>query len=108
MNYTIYHINFLTEGLEARLLDFSELYHKENKNNYLVTRDDLYSSDRVILLIKNDEDFLGYSYSKLINNKLFIKVIFIKDKYKDLDIKYKIIEYLKENISQDIEDETLN
>ena len=108
MNYTIYHINFLTEGLEARLLDLSELYHKENKNNYLVTRDDLYSSDRVILLIKNDEDFLGYSYSKLINNKLFIKVIFIKDKYKDLDIKSNIIEYLKENISQDIEDETLN
>ena len=108
MNYTIYHINFLTEGLETKLLDFSELYHKENKNNYLVTRDDLYSSDRVILLIKNDEDFLGYSYSKLINNKLFIKVIFIKDKYKDLDIKSNIIEYLKENISQDIEDETLN
>ena len=108
MNYTIYHINFLTEGLEARLLDLSKLYHKENKNNYLVTRDDLYSSDRVILLIKNDEDFLGYSYSKLINNKLFIKVIFIKDKYKDLDIKSNVIEYLKENISQDIEDETLN
>ncbi len=108
MNYEIYHINFLTEGLEARLLKFSELYHKENENNFLVTKDELFSNDRVILLIKNDQDFLGYSYSKLINNKVYIKVIFIKDEYKNLDIKSNIIKYLKENISKDIIDETLN
>lgn len=102
MNYSIYHINFLTEGLEARLLKFSDYYYESNHNNYHVTKDDLYSNDRLILLIKNDEDFLGYSYSKIINNKVFIKVIYIKDKYKDLDIESNIIKYIESNISKDI------
>lgn len=108
MEYTIYHINFLTEGLESRLLKYSECYKKENNNNnYLVTKDDLYSKDKIILLIKNDNDFIGYSYSKLINDIIYLKVIFIKDKYKNLNIESNIIKYFKNNISNNIIDERI-
>ena len=111
MEYTIYHINFLTEGLESRLLKYSEYNKKENNNNnnnnYLVTKDDLYSKDKIILLIKNDNDFIGYSYSKFINNIIYLKVIFIKDKYKNLNIESNVIKYLKNNISNNIIDERI-
>ena len=107
MEYTIYHINFLTEGLESRLLKYSEYYKKENNNNYLVTKDDLYSKDKIILLIKGDNDFIGYSYSKLINDIIYLKVIFIKDKYKNLNIESNVIKYLKNNISKNIIDERI-
>ncbi len=102
MEYNIYKINFLTEGLESKLLEFSKLYYESNHNNYNVNKDDLYSNDRIILLIKNDEDFLGYSYSKLINNYVYIKVIYLKDKYKNIGIEENIINFIKLNISKNI------